>query len=511
MSEPPRPSPFPPPSTQTRLLPESGADVGYGWPEWSPEWPTLNDFLPGWNWPRPAFLPRWVVPAALANGLLAAVLVPRTPQPGIGLTISGLAVALTLAIAVHRHGRRTERAWPLGRVRFVLALIAAGLVVVPAVRVSAWLVWTCAIGAFVLEAAVVTDARRWKSLASAGAVVVVAVLPALPWAWSGVGVQSTDLRRASWPWVKGLAVGAAGMVVVGSLLASADNAFKAVTDRLWSSADLSHVPGRLLTFVIVAVAVLGAIFAASTRLAEHGGQAPATSSARHPGEWVPPLALVALTIAAFLGVEATMLFGGADVVDRLGSVSHAERARQGFGQLTVVTMIVLGLLAWAGSRAAGGPASHRRLMALAGGTLLGLTLLLAASAMRRLWFYEEAYGWTVTRLNAGVLEVGLVVVMIALAVAFVTRCTDLMPRLVVAIAGLGLLLLGLAGPDAVVASANVHRYQHMQQIDLSYLAKLSADAAPALSHLPEPLHQCLLSLHAATQAHPTCPMTYVSR
>jgi hypothetical protein len=316
------------------------------------------------------------------------------------------------------------------------------------------------------------------------------MLRALPWARPGIGVDG--LHSVPRPWLKGAGIGVACTLVVAGLLASADAAFASVLGALWPSINLSHVPAQGLTFVLATGAVLGGIFAASTDRkrprADPGERDPGERpAAPHPAEWATPLVLVAITIATFLLVEAAVLFG-AD-----GGHSHAERARQGFGQLIAVTLIVLALLAWAGSRAARGPAAHRRLMGSIGAVLLVLTLLLAASAMRRLWLYEAASGWTVTRLNAGAFEVWMVVVLVALAVCFRLRCTELMPRLVIGSAGLGLLILGLAGPDAVVATANVHRYEQTRKIDIHYLAGLSPDAVPALSRLPEPLRSCALA------------------
>jgi hypothetical protein len=249
--------------------------------------------------------------------------------------------------------------------------------------------------------------------------------------------------------------------------------------------------------------VLGAMFAISTRVAIPAVlSGPKQRPARHPAEWLTPLVLVAVTIAAFLVVEATNLFGGAEVVSTSDSMSHADRAHQGFGQLSVVTLIVLVLLAWSGRAASAGPPRHRRLMAMVGGSLLVIALLLAASALRRLTLYMEAYGWTVPRLNAGAFEIWVVTVLVGVALGWLLHRTDLLPRFVIGSAGLGLLVLAMAGPDALVATANVDRFEKTKgqigventkgQIDWEYLSGLSSDAVPALERLPEPQRSCTL-------------------
>jgi hypothetical protein len=482
-----------------------------------PEKTWLTTDFASW-WPEPGTPRTWVPGSAAGVGLLVALLIPGAPRPGIDLLICGLAAALPVGLLAYRRGRRAGRRWPVGRVAILLGLVAVGLVAVSAVRASEWLAWGCAVAAMVLGAAVALDARRWPAVLATVPLFGVAVLRALPWAGPATRL---DRLRPTRPWLTGVAVGTLCTAVVGGLLASADDAFADLLIGLWPSVDLGLLPARALMFIAATATVLGALFAVSTELTvprparglTAGGLTAGTmpGGGRPPAEWLTPLVLVAITIMAFLVFEATMLFGGAVVVQRVSSVSHAERAQEGFGQLTAVTLIVLALLAWAGRAAAAGPPRHRRLMGMAGGLLLVLALLLGGSALRRLWLYQEAYGWTVTRLNAGAFEIWVAVVLFGVAVGWLARRTDLLPRFGAGSAGLGLLVMGLLGPDALVATANVHRFEQTQKvdqagkavrpgkIDTAYLAALSADAVPALDRLPEPERSCVLA--GRTQAN----------
>ena len=320
-----------------------------------------------------------------------------------------------------------------------------------------------------------------------------AVLRSLPWASATVlreHRRTRDRVVVPAPVLSGLAVGVVAATVIGALLASADADFAAVLSDVggWLSIDVPRADvlvARVLTLGFVALTVLGLGFAASARL-RPGRARP--REARSPAAWLTPLVLVALTITAFLAVEATRLFGGEAVLHET-STTHAARAREGFGQLIVVTVLVLLLVGWAGRAAAG---QHRRAMAAGGGALLVLALLLAVSALRRLWLYQDHFGWTVARLNAGAFELWVVVVLLAVAAAWLVRRTDLLPRLVAGSAGLGLLVIALAGPDALVAAADVRRYEQGKGIDTVYLSTLSEDAVPALVRLPEPVRACAL-------------------
>jgi len=54
------------------------------------------------------------------------------------------------------------------------------------------------------------------------------------------------------------------------------------------------------------------------------------------------------------------------------------------------------------------------------------------------------------------------------------------------------LAFGLMSPDALIAERNVQRYEAKGSFDLDYARGLSADAAPALDKLDEPLRSCAL-------------------
>jgi hypothetical protein len=155
---------------------------------------------------------------------------------------------------------------------------------------------------------------------------------------------------------------------------------------------------------------------------------------------------------------------------------------------TLLTLVVIGLaLRWA-------PRAEPRdqtLVRAVLGTLCVLTLVVVASALRRMDLYVDAYGLTRLRISVAAMEIwlGLVIVLIMAAGIFGAR---LLPRALAASAAAAVLAFGLASPDAIVAANNVERYDRLDKIDVPYLAGLSADAVPALDRLPEPQRSCAL-------------------
>jgi hypothetical protein len=200
-------------------------------------------------------------------------------------------------------------------------------------------------------------------------------------------------------------------------------------------------------------------------------------------------------------VQLTVLFGGASYVLGPDGPTYAEHARGGFWQLLAVTgltLLVIGVAAWvAPRRTAVERACLRGLL----GALAALTLLIVASALFRMYTYQEAYGFTRLRVLVSTVELWLGLVFVLVLVAGVRLRAGWLPRAVVATGVVAVLALSALNPDRFIAERNLDRWVASErsseasdavgftageQLDVSYLAGLSADAAPALVCLPGP-------------------------
>ena len=108
-------------------------------------------------------------------------------------------------------------------------------------------------------------------------------------------------------------------------------------------------------------------------------------------------------------LQLTTLFGGDEHVLRTAGLTYAEYAREGFAQLMVVAALTLGVIALA--------RRDDRALRLLLGLLCALTLVVLASALKRLGLYEEAFGFTRLRLLAhgGILWLGGLFVLVLAA------------------------------------------------------------------------------------------------
>ena len=196
------------------------------------------------------------------------------------------------------------------------------------------------------------------------------------------------------------------------------------------------------------------------------------------------LGLLNVLFAAFLAVQVRVLFGGDDHVLDTAGLTYAQYAREGFYQLLVVAFLVLAVVEVAGRRRGERTGRRPTPVELLLGVLCLLTLVVLASALRRLGLLEDTYGFTLTRLfgHAGTLWVGAV--LLGVMAAGAARRTDLLPRALVAATAAGLVAFSLANPEGLVARENVDRFERTGKIDTRYLRTLGADATPALERLP---------------------------
>ena len=180
-----------------------------------------------------------------------------------------------------------------------------------------------------------------------------------------------------------------------------------------------------------------------------------------------------------------MLFGGDGYVLETAGVTYAQYARDGFAQLVVVSVLTLAVVAGALRWGRTGP--DARLLRALLTALCVLTLVVLASALHRLGLYEQAFGFTRTRLavDAFLLFNGALFLLVIAALA--TGSGAWLPRATVVLVAVGALAFQLSDPDRRIATHNVERFEHTGSIDVGYLSNLSADAVPALVRLPQPL------------------------
>lgn len=390
---------------------------------------------------------------------------------GVRSEIAGIAGALLPVVVVagmFATGRVTNRrAWPI---LFAVPLIGAWLVA----RMN-WLLPLDILAAASLLVVGASFARDGDPLDLTIPGAIGRGLHALTHGVLGIGFPFTALRgRGNLAVVRGIALGAPLLLVLGMLLGSADPVF----------ASFFHLPDDfadvILHAVLLGIGAWGAAGLLRMASAPSYDVRPATSRPLGRVEAVTVLGGVVAIFAAFTVSQLITVIGGADYVRRTAGLTYAEYARNGFFQLLAVVVITLGVLL--AVRATVEDPSHRPFLILSEVAVV-LTLLLVAGAVRRLGLYEQAYGLTSLRLVSSAFAVWIGIVFVLLGVSLTGRVRpdkQWFVPVAAAIAVVGLFGLNAINPDAWIVRRNVERFGMTDKLDVEHLVGLSDDAVPAL-------------------------------
>ena len=205
-----------------------------------------------------------------------------------------------------------------------------------------------------------------------------------------------------------------------------------------------------------------------------------------------PVGAFVLLFAAFVAVQIKTLFAGDEHITVTPDLTYADYARSGFWQLLAVTVLTLGVIAVVARLAHLDSPDDRRWLRGLLGALSVLTLVIVASALARMWLYQQAYGFTVLRVLVFACELWLGVVYLLVLAAGVKLEAGWLARAVVGTGFAALVGLAALNPERFIAERNIDRYHATQKIDVVYLSRLSDDAVPALVTLPDDLRACAL-------------------
>lgn len=408
-------------------------------------------------------LPKPALACAISSGVLAAAAVA-------GQRI-GLALTLTLVLVIVAGVLGSER-----RVSRLLAALAIALAVQPLLLDAGWVVAVDVLAALTAAAAAVGEPDDWARVRRVlltplrllgGTALVGRALGAL---WPAM--PKSQLRTI----MRGLLLAAWLTVMFGALFVSGDRAFAELLERTFTfEFDAALIVWRIV-LGIAFVGISGAILRAGARREE----TPEAGASLVPGPVELTIGLAALValFATFVAVQLRVLFGGAAYVQATTGLGYGDYARQGFLQLLLVAALTLAVVAVAARR------RDRVVRALLGALCL-LTFVVLWSAHHRLGLVEEAYGLTRVRYAGHAVVAWLAAVFgLVLAAGCRPALGRHVPRIATTLTLAGALAFSLSNPDARIAQRAVDRAAAGGPLDTRYLAHLSADALPALEHLP---------------------------
>ncbi|HEX7277587.1 MAG TPA: DUF4173 domain-containing protein [Acidimicrobiales bacterium] len=387
----------------------------------------------------------------------------------------GLAGALLVALVGGGLALSGRVANPQAR---ALAAAAVGFGVCLAARTSPWLLPLdiLVIGGLLVLAASFATGGSVLDLTVPGAVTraVHAAVHGLTAPAFLVSGRRVSMRKGAAA-ARGLLLAVPLLIVLGTLLASADAVFAGFFDGWSLVTPIEHA----ILLVIGAWGMAGLLRLASAApapsLGRIGYRLGRTEATIVLGSVVALFA--AFAVAQVIGASE----GGKHVIETAG-LTYAEYARTGFFQLLAVASITLAVLL--GLRAATDltDAAARRRFTVLAEAAVALTLVIVIVAVVRLGLYEDAFGLTMLRLFSKVFAVwiGVVFVLLAANLAGLGRTRAWLPSTAVGAGLLALFALNVVNPEAVVVRHNVAFAEQSGRFDPEYLTDLSDDAVPAL-------------------------------
>jgi hypothetical protein len=419
--------------------------------------------------------------AALLQGVLGDVLFRGVPLGlNVPLWVASFVACVVVLLRVARAPLGQGRRWMIAPLVLFAAFVAW--------RDSPWLL---GLDALAIAGAVTVGALRSPAVRRPLADYAVGLLAAGASAAGGAfPLLAEDIRwreltgvRRAVAVVRGLALAAPLVLLFGGLFVAADVIFQHLVSTVVPSpfAPLRH-GALVVAWAWVSAGLLRDLVAPRDSAAPMPRLRPRIGIV----EIGTVLALLDLLFLAFVVVQFRYLFGGRGVVESQTDLTYAAYARHGFFELVAVAALVLPLLLladWALRR------ERRRDHAVFTGlaaTLVLLLLAVVASALERLWIYQQEYGLTELRVYATglVLWLGVVLLWFCGTVLRRRRRSFAVGALVAGFAAVA--VMNVLNPDALIARTNVAR----PHVDVGYLAGLSDDATPtflqALPSLPQP-------------------------
>lgn len=318
-----------------------------------------------------------------------------------------------------------------------------------------------------------------RAIPDAAALSFLAVFTKLDRPFRSLGRLGKKTNRKALGWaVLSVLVALPVAAVVLWLLSSADAVFGSLFKNLRFDLPAGAI-WRPVRAVITALFIASALWYIREAPVREPAERP--DRPRHVLPFLTVTAALDIVYIIFCFIQVKYLFGGAAEASMAGG--WAAYARTGFFQLTAVAAIDLGLCLLGTDEKRFAARGGKALRAVYGLMLL-CTAVILASAFRRMCLYIDAYGlsllrlatlWAMAAMAAGVLAAawklirpGFSFYRAAGTFAVVTWC-----------------VLCLAGPGRIVADYNVDRYLDgtSEEVDITYLRSLSADALPALERL----------------------------
>ena len=296
--------------------------------------------------------------------------------------------------------------------------------------------------------------------------------------------QAPDKRRVVKAILRGVLITIPLLLIFGILLTAADAIFSKMLGNAfdWLKFDAFEdlIPQTLIILLLTwfGAAALWHTFSKSGKILTIQPDKPLVKPFLGMTETSIALISLNLLFAFFLVVQFRYFFAGSANIS-IDGFTYAEYARRGFFELVTVAVIA-GILYFAlASFTRRDTTAKKRAFSVMAGLLLAQVGVMLISAFQRLRLYEQAYGFTSSRLAAHVFMIFIGLLLLALIIMELTNSfRKLGLVLVLGLMAFGLVLFGI-NEDGLIARLNLEMAMKGGNLDTTYLVfGLSNDAVP---------------------------------
>ncbi|MCT4563630.1 MAG: DUF4173 domain-containing protein [Maledivibacter sp.] len=278
--------------------------------------------------------------------------------------------------------------------------------------------------------------------------------------------------------IKGLIISIPLLLIIVSLLTSADMMFKYYVENIGNNM-MGLNPGSLighsLVIVIITLYTFGFIWSLNYDYKEDYIQKNNNAFPKwEPVTIITIIFVICVVYLLFSIVQFSYLYGGAKNILPSG-FTYAEYARKGFFELVLVTLINFALLAISIKLTNRDNPKINKITNTAYSFLILFTFNMLFSANYKMNMYEMAFGFTRLRIFVQVfmLLLGILLLIVLLGI-WIKRVPMLKSAIIATM--IVYIVLNYANIDKIIAKKNIDRYRATQKIDMMYLKKLSYDA-----------------------------------
>lgn len=310
--------------------------------------------------------------------------------------------------------------------------------------------------------------------------------------------------------ILGMVIAIPFLVIFYSLFSSADRIFSRLFHNLFNWNIDAELVWRVIRTTILFVLANGVFYALlrEPRLSAKD-DVYAVRPEKKTDDVILSIVLGALNLLflVFIVMQVSFLFGGEQVIKSYGlyGMTYADYARNGFYQMMVAAMLVLGLSYVVSRLNNVKKLNWPRVLNLG---LIIETLVITAWALKRLWLYQHAYAYTVSRCLAGEVIVFVAIILVLLfMVLLLKKPLSTFVKFGFLFSIVFGIILTSANLESMVARKNIEGFANKQyeRFDTYYLMNLSVDAGPEIlklrTALPDPNKEYEAFIYDWKKAH----------